>query len=151
METIGEAVAKTAESFRTEDEEPMERTIKVVLLEPGKLARAAEISTDLKSMQEAVGGGFIEAFYPFEEEVCIVCNDEGKILGMPLNRAVRDEEGEIIDIIAGPAFICDCSGENFGSLNEEQIERYIDMFRYPQLFFMEDNVITSVDFPAFDD
>ena len=70
---------------------------------------------------------------------------------MPLNRAVRDEEGEIIDIIAGPAFICECSGENFGSLNEEQIERYIDMFRYPQLFFMEDNVITSVDFPAFDD
>ena len=69
METIGEAVAKTAESFRTEDEEPMERTIKVVLLEPGKLARAAEISTDLKSMQEAVGGGFIEAFYPFEEVI----------------------------------------------------------------------------------
>ena len=151
METIGEAVAKTAESFRTEDEEPMERTIKVVLLEPGKLARAAEISTDLKSMQVAVGGGFIEAFYPFEEEVCIVCNDEGKILGMPLNRAVKDEKGEIIDIIAGSAFICDCSGENFGSLNEKQIERYIDMFRYPQLFFMEDDKITAVDFPAFED
>jgi len=151
METIGEAVAKTAESFRTEDEEPMERTIKVVLLEPGKLARAEEISTDLKSMQNTVGGGFIEAFYPFEEEVCIVCNDEGKILGMPFNRAVRDEEGEIIDIIAGPAFICDCSGENFGSLNEEQIERYMEMFRYPQLFFMEDDKITAVDFPAFDD
>lgn len=70
---------------------------------------------------------------------------------MPLNRVVRYEEGTIIDIIASTAFICDCSGENFGSLNEEQMGRYMDMFRYPQLFFMEDGVITAVDFSPFDD
>ena len=84
-------------------------------------------------------------------DLYIVCNDEGKLLGMPLNRVVGDEEGTIIDIIASTAFICDCSGENFGSLNEEQLERYMEIFRYPQLFFMEDGAITAVDFPPLDD
>ena len=63
------------------------KTIKVVLVEPGKLARQAEIPATLEGMQAVVKGS-IEPFYPFEEEVCIVCNEEGKITGMPLNRAV---------------------------------------------------------------
>ena len=114
------------------------------MIEPGMFARTAEIFADLESMQEVVGG-FIEAFYPFEEDVCIICNDEGKLLGMPLNRAVRSDDGDIIDVIAGPAFICDCSGENFASLNEEQIERYTEMFRFPQLFFMENGKVNVMD------
>lgn len=55
-----------------------EKKIKVVLLEPGKLARTAEIGTSIEDLQNAVDG-LIEPFYPFEEQVCIVCNDEGKI------------------------------------------------------------------------
>ena len=51
-----------------------EKKIKVVLLEPGKLARTAEIDASLAEMQKVVGG-LIEPFYPFEEQVCIVCND----------------------------------------------------------------------------
>lgn len=50
-----------------------EKKIKVVLLEPGKLARTAEINASLAGMQKVVGG-LIEPFYPFEEQVCIVCN-----------------------------------------------------------------------------
>ena len=106
---------------------------KIILLEPGKLARSAEIDASLKGMQKIVGG-LIEPFYPFEEEVCIVCNDEGKINGMPLNRAVYGEDKEMIDIIAGTAFICDCRGESFGSLSDEQIARYKKQFRYPEIF-----------------
>ena len=110
-----------------------EKRIKVVLLEPGKLARAAEIDASLEGMLKIVGG-MIEGFYPFEEEVCIVCNDEGKINRMPLNRAVYGEDKEMIDIIAGTAFICDCQGESFGSLSDEQIARYKKQFRYPEIF-----------------
>lgn len=58
-----------------------EKKIKVVLLEPGKLARAVEINASLAEMQKVVGG-LIEPFYPFEEQVCIVCNEESKIKGM---------------------------------------------------------------------
>lgn len=48
-------------------------TIQVVLVEPGKTARIAEVGTSLDAMQQTVGGS-IEAYYPFEEQVCIVCN-----------------------------------------------------------------------------
>lgn len=51
----------------------MER-IKVVMAEPGKAARITEIGTALEDLQAAVGGGLIETVYPFDEDVCIVCN-----------------------------------------------------------------------------
>ena len=72
-------------------------TIRVVYVEPYKTARVIELGTELEDMQKAVGGD-IEPFYPFEEAVGIVCNDEGKINGMPANRAVYDENGEILYI-----------------------------------------------------
>ena len=119
-----------------------EKKIKVVLLEQFKLARAVEIDASLESMQKIVGG-LIEPFYPFEEEVCIVCNDEGKINGMPLNRAVYGEDKKMIDIIAGPAFICDCRGESFDSLSDEQIARYKRQFRYPEIFLRDGDKIKA--------
>ena len=215
------------------------QTIKVVLVQPGKLARPAEIDASLAGMQKAVQGS-IQAYYPFDEQVCIVCNEEGKLTGMPLNRAVymdtvlehdvsysemtkqfreqersgkgrhttgyivftedsfdqpysvesrtyevssnnkafqpnmggysiysssidgsdpmirlerymADEHGghngwkiercyfkntarEMVEIIAGPFFICDCSGENFASLSDEQIKKYTEMFKRPERF-----------------
>ena len=74
-----------------------EKKIKVVLLEPGKLARAAEIDASLAGMQKVVGG-LIEPFYPFEEQVCIVCNEESKINGMRPNRSVKNDDGVMVDI-----------------------------------------------------
>ena len=119
-------------------------TIRVVLVEPGKLARIAEVGTTLDAMQRTVGGD-IEAYYPFEEQVCIVCNEEGKINGLPLNRAIRDEDtGDIADIIAGTFFICDCSGESFGSLSTEQQKRYLEKYRLPERFFRSRDGIESV-------
>ena len=69
-----------------------EKKIKVVLLEPGKLARTAEIDVSLAGMQKTVGG-LIEPYYPFEEQVCIVCNEEGKINGMRPNQRRRRDGG----------------------------------------------------------
>ena len=115
-----------------------EEKIRVVYCEPGKTAKIAEIGTSLADLQQAVGG-FIEPYYPFEEAVCIVCNDEGKFNGMRPNRAVRNEDGRIEDIIFGPFFICDCSTENFGSLSDEQLQRYAEQFRYPEHFFRDIN------------
>ena len=123
-----------------------QNTIQVVLVEPGNLARIAEVGTTLEAMQRTVGGN-IEAYYPFEEQVCIVCNDEGKINGLPLNRAIRDEEThEIVDAIAGTFFICDCSGESFGSLSKEQQKRYLEKYRLPERFFRTRNGIESVQY-----
>ena len=78
----------------------------VVLLEPGKVARKAEIDGSLKGMQRVVGGD-IEEFCPFEEEVAFICNESGKIDGLPLNRAIREEDaihefsyGEMTELFA---------------------------------------------------
>lgn len=225
---------------------PKQDTIRVVLVEPGKVARITDIDASLAGMQKVVGGD-IEGFYPFEEQVCIVCNDEGKLNGMPLNRAIREEDtitdvsygeltdafreaerngshmtgyivfsqdsftepyseeartyvvssnnkafqpnmggysiygssldgkdrcvrlegymaaehgGEkgwkiercytkeegrdIIDIVAGSFFICDCSGENFGSLNKEQLDRYCKKYQNPERFFKRGETIVAV-------
>jgi len=121
-------------------------TIQVVLVEPGKTARIAEVGTSLDVMQQTVGGD-IEACYPFDEQVCIVCNSEGKINGLPLNRAIRDEDtNEIVDIIAGTFFICDCRKESFGSLSEEQQKRYLEKYRLPERFFRTRDGIEAVSY-----
>ena len=76
-----------------------------------------------------------------------VCNEEGKINGLPLNRAIRDEDtGDIADIIAGTFFICDCSGESFGSLFTEQQKRYLEKYHLPERFFRTRNGIESVQY-----
>ena len=74
-----------------------------------------------------------------------VCNEEGKINGLPLNRAIRDADtGDIADIIAGTFFICDCSGESFGSLSKEQQKRYLEKYRLPERFFRIGETIEAV-------
>lgn len=118
-----------------------EETIRVLLLEPGKLARVVDIDYSLEGMQKTVNG-LIEAAYPFEEEVCIICNEEGKLNGMPLNRAIRCE-GQITDIIAGPCFVCSCDKASFGSLTEAQQQKYLKMFKYPEHFLKINNQIAA--------
>ena len=61
-----------------------------------------------------------------------ICNEESKINGMRPNRSVKNDDGVMVDFIFGPAFICDCRGENLDSLSDEQIDHYGKMFRYPE-------------------
>ena len=68
--------------------------MKVVIVEPKKKPVVHDIDADLKSMQKIVGGP-IEAVYPFDEPVALICNEEGKFNGMRPNRAVYTEPQEI--------------------------------------------------------
>ena len=79
-------------------------TIRVVYVEPGKESRTIEIRDDLNEMQSLVGG-HIEEYMPFDDEVAVICNEEGKITGLPLNRGIENENGQLIEIIAGPFFV----------------------------------------------
>ena len=104
--------------------------MKILLIEPEKIPRPLEIEPSLKSMQKLVGGP-IQAVYPFEEPVALICHEEGKLLGLPLNRVLRSPEtGEIYDIIAGPFFLCSAppNSDHFESLTEEQLKRYTKRF-----------------------
>ena len=80
-------------------------SINVIYVEPGKEARVIEMKDELSEMQKLVGG-YIEEYMPFEDDVALICNDEGKMNAMPLNRGIYNEDGQLQDIIAGPFFIC---------------------------------------------
>ena len=122
--------------------------MEVLLVEPGKEARIAEIGGDLKSLQAAVGG-WIEAIQPFNDPVALVCNDEGKIIQMPLNRALRDDSGKIYDAIAGPFFICGLGEDNFCSLPKELQAKYMEKFRWPEKFLVVGgNLVATQDKPC---
>lgn len=112
------------------------KSIAVLVVEPEKQPVLKVLDGSLESMQKLVGG-YIEPIYPFEDEVAIVCNEEGKICGLPLNRALYDNEGEMVDVLAGTFFICyaPADSENFLSLPEELIHKYAEMFETPEEFY----------------
>jgi hypothetical protein len=107
--------------------------MKVLIVEPEKHPYAKDIDSGLQSMQEVVGG-LIQAVYPFDDPAAIVCNEEGKLLGMEYNRALYDESGAIYDIICGPFFICSLGEEDFTSLSEPLTDKYCKLFAHPELF-----------------
>ena len=116
----------------------MNSTMTILEVMPGRKPERKVIPHTLEAMQ-AVVGGYIQAIYPYDDMVAIVCNEEGKLLGMEPNRAVRNEEGDIVDIISGTFFICGLSTEDFCSLKEEQIEKYSKIFEQPELFLWNGN------------
>ncbi len=120
--------------------------IKVIYCEAGHKARTAEVDNNLGAFQGLVGG-WIEEYMPFEDEnVAIVCNEEGKTMGLPLNRAVKDEDGQLLDIIAGDFFICyaPIESEKWLELPPELQEKYLEKFKYPEQFFRENGEIKAV-------
>ncbi len=82
-----------------------------------------EIDSGLESLQHEVGG-CIEAIYPYEDPVALVCNEEGKLEGLPLNRALRDEDGDIYDVVAGTFMVVGLTDDSFGSLTVEQMQKF---------------------------
>lgn len=109
--------------------------MRILLVEPGKRPVLKEIDGALKSMQEIVGGT-IQALYPFEESVVLICNDEGKLLGLPLNRALRDDEGRIYDVIAGTFFLCGApeDSDHLESIPDSLAGSYRKRFDVPESF-----------------
>ena len=108
-------------------------TITVLAVEPGKEPYAKEIDSGLESLQHEVGG-YIQAVYPFEEPVAIVCNEEAKLEGLPLNRALRDDDGDIYDIVAGTFMLVGLTEDSFGSLTPELMQQFTDHFKTPEQF-----------------
>lgn len=111
--------------------------MKILVIEPLKLPYAKEINGSLECMQQIVGG-LIQAIYPFDNpEIALICNDEGKLMGSPPNRALLDKDGNIIDIIVGTFFLCSApaDGENFESLSNEYIEQYTERFKNIEIYF----------------
>lgn len=104
---------------------------RVVYVEPGKPAVEKKIGTDPQDLQAEVGG-FIECIYNRDGTI-IVANDEGKLLGMEGNRRLGNGS-----VIAGPFFVIGDAGENFRSLTDAEVSRYLQQYAQPQQISQRD-------------
>ena len=122
--------------------------ISVLLVEPNKYPEMIEIDDTLEAMQAVVGGD-IEEYMPFEDEVAIICNEEGKVNGLTPNRAVYEENSrEMLDIICGKFFVAYApfEAERFQSLPPDLAEKYREKFKYPERFMRVNDGIVAVPF-----
>ena len=115
----------------------------VLVVEPMKEPYVKEIAPGLHALQAEVGGD-IAASYPFDDPVGLVLNDEGKLIGLDLNRSLRDEHGEIYDIVAGTFLVVGLGSESFASLPPDMIQKYTEQFKRPELFASINGQIVSV-------
>ena len=118
----------------------------VLMVEPEKVPYETQIGNDLQSMQAALDG-HLEAVYPFDQPVALVCNEDGKRDGLPFNRALRDADGDVYDIVAGNFFIVGLGQNDFTDLPHELAERFAEQFRQPELFMHVDGKIVAAPMP----
>lgn len=105
-----------------------ENKIRVLYVQPGKYPEERVIEHTLAAMQALVGGD-IEAVYPWEDNACVVCDDEGKVKHKPLNRPLED-----YDVLSGDFFVCGLGEDDFTSLTDEQMKRYEQLYHDPVVF-----------------
>ena len=119
--------------------------MRVLVVEPERRPELREIDGSLGAMEEVVGGPH-QMSYPFEDTVILARNREGSSMELPANRGLRDEDGQIYDIISGTFFLCGvpADSDHFTSLTPEQIEQYRDRFYTPEMFWGRDGCIVCL-------
>ena len=105
----------------------------VLVMEPMKGPYVKEIDPDLHALQAEVGGD-IAAYYPFDDPVGLVLNDEGKLVGLDRNSSLRDEHGEIYDIVSGTFLVVGLGEKFFTSLSPELAQKYMEHFKQLEQF-----------------
>lgn len=84
--------------------------MKAIIKKPFEKPKVIEIENELSALQEAVGGP-IEVL-PIAEDICVLCNGEGKLLGLPRNIVLCG------DTIVGTILIVGVAGEEFCNLSD---------------------------------
>ena len=122
--------------------------LEVLYVRPNEEAKFIEIDNDIASMQELVDG-FIEEYMPFDDEVAVICNEEGKKKNLDFNRGIYDKNGKLLDIICGSFFLCyaPIESEKFLPLPANLRTKYEKMFKAPEQFFLSENGIVAKKLP----
>lgn len=137
---IDRALAEQLKTDAVKREEANQNRLSVLYIEPNKPPRTVKIDNSLEAMQALVGGN-IEVVHPFSDNAALVCNEEGIIMHLPLNRAICNEYYN--GIINGSFFICYTppESEEFLSLPSDLEKKYSEMFKYPERFINTANGI----------
>ena len=107
----------------------MDQTIDVLIVEPGKEPRLSTVVDDLEHLQQIVGGP-IEAGCYLPQRVMLICNGEGKNMGLPPNRPNPTNSR---DTICGTFLLCSFEGEHFTSLSPAQQAQFQAYFALSRL------------------
>ena len=109
--------------------------MKILRIRPKHYPEVIDIDGSLESLQKEVEGP-IEAVYPWDDEVALICNEEGKLQdGIDnFNRTLDGPYGIPVDIIAGTFLIVGLTEDDFGELAPEFVEKYEKMFHRPRSF-----------------
>ena len=113
---------------------PAPELMNVLVVEPGQPPYVKAIQTGLESLYREIDTDTVQAVYPWNDAVGLICDENGKMTGKELNRALRDEDGHIYDVVAGTFLIAGLSAEDFTSLTPEQIDKFKDVFKTPEAF-----------------
>lgn len=113
-EDLKNMLAILLESYQADFEKNLGgAAMKAIIKKPGEKPRVIEIENELSALQEAVEG-YIQAV-PLAADACIICNEEGKLIGLPYNTRILNE------IFVGNILFVGVAGEEFCSLTNEQI------------------------------
>lgn len=113
--------------------------MKVLMVEPGAAPYEKELN-GLHEMQAAVGG-LIQAIYPFEDKVAVVCDDEGMLKPNEFNRSMPGGYGGVF----GPFFVCGLGEDDFTSLTPQQMEFYKKQFHHAEILLgIKDNTPVTI-------
>ena len=105
----------------------MTREIDILVVEPGRAPYPARVQDTLEAFQRIVGGP-VEAGCYLPQRVMLVCNSEGKHMGLMPNRENPADSG---DLIAGTFLLCSFEGERFESLTSDQQAEFRKYFALP--------------------
>ena len=117
--------------------------MKVLKIEPNKKPIIIDLDCSLSSLQQVVSG-YIEAIYPFRDDVAIICNEEAKMLNLPFNRALRDTNDNVYDIICGTFLVVGLTSDNFGGLSEDLIQKYSNYYNRIESFVIIGHRIIAI-------
>ena len=100
--------------------------MRILIVEPDRHPRMAEIPHSLEAMQQIVGG-YIAITYPWEDPVALVCDEEGLLKQLPFNRLVAHQCA-----IFGTFFLCGIGEEDLTDLPDQLADKYTRLLYAPE-------------------
>ena len=125
---------------------------KALIAKPGEKIEEIELDYDNFEFMQKCVGGYVQAVYPYEDPVAVLCNEDGKMNRLPVNRSMkqddgtpfRDEAGNIYDVFVGTILIVGCGEEDFCPLTPELLKKYGAMYKLPEQLIKVNGILQTV-------
>lgn len=147
-DVLPQELAEYKAAIRYDPSKDIPETMTVLVVEPRKPPYTAEIPVGLDGLTAAVDGP-IAATYPFADQVALICNDEGRNMGLELNRALYDGRGQVYDVVPGTFVIAGLGNGRFASLPEDMIEKYAQRFQTIEVYAQVGNRTVMFQVPQY--